>query len=71
MMRAIVTRAYVFGTSAGEYVVIEHTQGEMHVLLAHDKSLQQSLIANAADLRERARRLLRQANLIDQARALL
>jgi hypothetical protein len=71
MSRPIATRARVVGTPAGDFVVIEHSSGKTCVLLDEDKTLQRSLIDDAAELRGRARQLLRQANLIDQARALL
>jgi hypothetical protein len=71
-MRRIVTQARVTRHGSAEFVSMQTaTGGEFSVLLDAGKGLQQSLHDSAAELRERARRLLRQANMIDQARAIL
>ena len=70
MARPIVTKARIV-RGAVDTLMIIHTSGELHICLDGDKGPQQSLIDQAAEMREKARRLLRRANLIDQARALL
>jgi hypothetical protein len=70
MARPIVTNARIV-SGQHDVLLITHTKGEASVLLNRSKGPQQSLIDEAADMRERARRLLRLANLIDQAKELL
>jgi len=71
MSRPIVTKAGVVRYGYVDYAVIDHSEGQLKQLLDARKGTHQSLANDATDLREQAKRLLRRANLLDQARALL